>query len=234
MSNALIREELNEHQVFFIETTKQEVFKIERKENGYMMTDITPPILEKEISDFCSVQLPKKALDNLKDNPYYDFMKVRGFKTFEGIAKKGLFGFSGSDDRGMTVTKGIIDKLYIKQNIGNFILNIHQFEFSGKKVDLAKLAQNNFVIETKDESCTFEKRDDDFYYNDQKLIAVFSIVNKIKDISLENILAQNIEGEFDVSSDLLYINRPFILVTEDNSKANVSFRNTPIVKAYQL
>jgi len=145
-----------------------------------------------------------------------------------------VFGFSGSDDRGMTVTKGIIDKLYIKQNIGNFILNIHQFEFSGKKVDLAKLAQNNFVIETKDESCTFEKRDDDLYYNDQKLIAVFSIVNKIKDISLENILAQNIEGEFDVSSDLLYINRPFILVTEDNSKANVSFRNTPIVKAYQL
>lgn len=59
MSNALTREELNEHQVFFIETTKQEVFKIERKENGYMMTDITPPILEKEISDFCSVQLPK-------------------------------------------------------------------------------------------------------------------------------------------------------------------------------
>jgi len=234
MSNALTREELNEYPVFFVETTKQEVFKIERKENGYSLTDITPPVLEKEINDFCSVQLPKKALDHLKDNPYYDFMKVRGSKTFEGIAKKGLFGFSGAGDRGMTVTKGTIDKLYFKQTFGNFILNIHQFEFPGKKTDLDKLVQSHFVIETEDESYTFEKRKDEFYFNDQKLITLYSVVNKVKDASVENILAQNIEGEVDVSSEILYINRPFILVTENDGKANFSFRNTPIVKVYSL
>lgn len=234
MANALTKEELNEHKVFFVETTKQEVFKIERKENTYAMTDVTPPILEKEINDFCSVQLPKKALDTLKENPHYDFINVRGFKTFEGIAKKGLFGFIGVDDKGMTVTSGTIDKLYFKQDFGNFTLNIHHFEFPGKKVELGKLVQNHFVIETEDETYTFEKRNDDFYYNDQKLIAVFSIVNKIKDISIENILAQKIEGEFDVSSDILYINRPFIFVTENNGKANVSFRNAPVKKVYRL
>lgn len=234
MANALTKEELNEHKVFFVETTKQEVFKIERKENSYIMTDVSPPILEKEINDYGSVQLPKKALETLKENPYYDFMNVRGFKTFEGIAKKGLFGFTGVDDKGMTVTSGTIDKLYIKQEIGNFTLNIHHFEFPGKKVELDKLVQNHFVIETEDESFTFEKRDDDFYYNEQKLIAVFSIVNKIKNISIENIMAKNIQGEFDVSSDILYINRPFILVTENNGKANVSFRNDAVKKAYCL
>ncbi|RFU69525.1 hypothetical protein D0469_09165 [Peribacillus saganii] len=234
MANALTKEELNEHKVFFVETTKQEVFKIERKENSYTMTDVTPPILEKEINDFCSIQLPKKALDTLKENPYYDFMKVRGFKTFEGIAKKGLFGFTGKDDNGMTVTSGTIDKLYFKQEFGNFTLNIHHFVFPGKKVELGKLLQNHFVIETEDESHTFEKRKDGFYYDEQKLIAVFSIVNKINDISIENILAQNIEGEFDVSSDILYINRPFILVTDNNGKANLSLRNDPVKKAYRL
>ncbi|WP_366161229.1 hypothetical protein ABXS71_20585 [Bacillus infantis] len=234
MAIALTKEELNQHKVFFIETTKQEVFKIERKENTYTMTDVTPPILEMEINNFCSIQLPKKALNTLKQNPHYDFMNVPGFKTFDGIAKKGLFGFNGLGNKGMTVTHGTIDKLYIKQDIGNLTLNIQYFEFPGKKVELGKLVQNHFVIETDDETYTFEKRNNDFYYNNQKLIAVYSVVNKIKDISLENILAQEIEGEFDVSSDTIYINRPFIFVTEYNRKAHVSLRNDPVKKAYSL
>jgi hypothetical protein len=234
MHNALTKEELDQYEEFFVETTKKEVFKVERKESHYLMTDITPPILEKVITEFCSVQLPKKAVDSLRNNPNYDFMKVRGFKTFEGIAKKGLFGFTSEDELGMTVTSGTIDKFYLKQTFGALTLNIHYFEFSGKKLAMDELQQNHFVIETENESYTFEKRQDDFYYNEQKVISTLSIVNRVRDISLDGIINQNISGEFDVSSDILYINRPFLLITEKDGKANFSLRFEPVTKAYRL
>ncbi|MEH7505538.1 hypothetical protein V7152_26730 [Neobacillus drentensis] len=134
----------------------------------------------------------------------------------------------------MTVTSGTIDKLYLKQRFGALTLNIHYFEFPGKKVEMDELLQNHFVLETENESYTFEKRRDDFYYNEQKVISIFSIVNKVKDISIYDILKQNIAGEFDVSSDILYINRPFLLVTEKDGKANFSLRFEPVTKAYRL
>jgi hypothetical protein len=232
--NALTREELDQYEEFFVETTKKEIFKVERKENHYVMTDIIPPILEKEITEYCSVQLPKRAVDSLKVNPNYDFMKIRGYKTFEGIAKKGFFGFISSDELGMTVTSGTIDKLYLKQRFGSLTLNNHYFEFPGKKVLMKELQQNHFVIETDNESYTFEKRQNDFYYNEQKVISILSIVNRVTDISLEDILNQDISGEFDVSSEILYINRPLLLVTDNDGKANFSLRIDLVTKAYRL
>jgi hypothetical protein len=88
----ITKEELNHYPKFYIETTARECFEIEKLEQGYRFTDITPPIMGKVVSDYKSIKIPQKIVEKVNKNPNYEFNAVDSTKIlyFEGIGK----GFS--------------------------------------------------------------------------------------------------------------------------------------------
>ncbi|NHN35383.1 hypothetical protein [Paenibacillus agricola] len=115
----ITKTELNHYPKFYIETTSKECFEIEKLEQGYMFTDITPPILGKVVSDYKSIKIPHNIAERINKNPNYEFNAVDSTKIlhFEGIGKGFSFAFYENEGQA-TATKGKIEKLFIKQKIG--------------------------------------------------------------------------------------------------------------------
>lgn len=224
MDKAWTREDLSRVDTFFIETTKNEHFKIEKNGGGYMLTDITPPILELDIANYASVKISKNVQEKIKQNPTYDFLSVKGVKFFDGIAKGGMFAFYPQETpECMTVTKGTVEKLYIKQPIkADKELNIHLIEAPGKKIEQDKFSKENFIVYTTTDEYHFNLLNGSHYFENRKVLGIFSFLYPVK----QNEIFQM--DVFDVTSTFFYINRPFIVLTEKEGKKNASYIFTPI------
>jgi hypothetical protein len=109
----ITKEELNHYPKFYIETTARECFEIEKLEQGYRFTDITPPIMGKVVSDYKSIKIPQKIVEKVNKNPNYEFNAVDSTKIlhFEGIGKGFSFAFYEIEGQA-TVSKGRIETIY--------------------------------------------------------------------------------------------------------------------------
>jgi hypothetical protein len=61
----ITKEELNNYPKFYIGTFSKECFEIEKLEQEYMFTDITPPILGKVVSDCKSIKIPHNIAEKI-------------------------------------------------------------------------------------------------------------------------------------------------------------------------
>lgn len=204
----------------YVETTKQERFTIEKgKFIGYKLTDIDPPILEKDIFEFRSMFLNEQQIRR-GNTPDYSYVNIENPLIFDGIAKKGHLAFRENDYEGYTTTTGKIDRVYYKHKVGKFIFNIHMFEPAGKKIRVLDYFDRDFTIETELMPYEFKLVGENIIFEDKMLIAIYSLYSVTNAFKLIDMMEADI-AEFDVSCEYLVLNKPFIIVSYDRENNRV-------------
>lgn len=223
MKNSFSKTDLDIYETFYIETTRNEKFEITKLGPGYLLKDITPPVLEKEIQSFCTQKINKKDYKKLDNNPKYEFLNVGSHFVVDGIVKGGHFGFTVDQEEGTTITKGVIDKLYIKVSLGEVSFNIHLFDPPGKKLPVYPLIEGSFSITTDSVIYSFIKKGEGLFFEDRKVIAIYSSINA------KQTLGELLDKDNDVTKDFIVYNRPFVIITgepkDDKTRVNLTYVN---------
>ncbi|QOS99954.1 hypothetical protein JNUCC42_04145 [Brevibacterium sp. JNUCC-42] len=210
-------DQLNDMNVVFFETSKQEHFEIKKLEEGYLLSDITPPKLDMNIAGYCTFQIPKLTIKEMLDAYKWD-KSADEVDHFFGLVKGGRFGFYYDDPNEMLLTKGRIEKAYVKMNIGVMTLNIHMFDWSGKKIATNSLG-SSFIIRTDTSNHHVTILDGVTYFEGREVLSVCSIIKQMDDVGLF------FNKDFDVSTNTIYLNRPFIILTRDGEQTKLSIIN---------
>lgn len=220
------KDELDNYSRFFIETTASEKFEIWKAGQGYSIKDIVPPELTMHAKDYRTIEfndIQRQRL--LKHNPDYDFLNIGKHKYFDGVVEGGYFNWERSE--GFTSSKGTISKLYIRQNLRKFILNINLFpqkeEF--KSAD-EFLDTSGLSIYTETSKLDFICNDGKLYFEGIQVLAILSILDK-ESLSKDEMLS-NTPTEYNVSCDIV-IGRPLFIIKFDEQGMKVSVINEKVV-----
>jgi hypothetical protein len=217
---------LNLHDDFYLETSANEKFEVRKIESGYLVRDIIPPVLEMDIKEFKSCKMNKNVEKQLLNNPEYQSMSFNGsnFLFFDGILKGFHFWFKKTDnDNDVIITKGKIERCYVKQTLGNFDFNVHLLESAGRKVNLPY--DKNLIISTDSARYELVSLANERYFEGKKVLGVYSLFNTKRLPDMIDLFS--LKNEYDVSDTQLYINRPFFIFTivDDNVNCTISFDN---------
>lgn len=201
---------------FVITTTKGERFEVTGEPGKYIVTDTTPPANSMDATEYRSVILSKKEIAKLQNNPNAEYREVDNAAYFDGLYKGALFGFIRNDTE-MTVTKGYIDKAWMKHQVGSFLFNIHLFDSPGVKISMADMAEKSISLITQTQETKITYLGEEYFFEGRKVIFIFSMIGK-KHIDLLQ------DREFDVTNTCFMINRPFVIISwdEEREKAIVS------------
>ncbi|MDF0729017.1 hypothetical protein PY093_20635 [Cytobacillus sp. S13-E01] len=218
--------QLKEYKSFFVETSVNDKFEFVRVDNGFIFRDITPPLLEKEITDLKSVKIPNRLLPLIKQGISIDSSELM---FFDGIEKGSSLVFY--DNEGMALTNGKITELYLKQKIGQFEFTIHLLESAGKKVDLYSLATSGFEIQTDMNNYAIEHKEDGLYFENSEVYAIYSLFRVKANSKVMHLDSLNLIHEYDVHPQFLFLNKPFIILRKENSyiKVSVIFENVKAI-----
>lgn len=220
------REELDFFSSFYIETSFGERFEIKRTTNkDYLLKDINPPVLEKRILSYRTAKFNDLQLQKLKrPNPLYSQVDIGSHEDFNGIIKGGHFSWEnyGGD---YTCTRGIIDKLYVPQDIGNTKLNIHLFPPSSPFKTVGEYLDKGFSIYTQTEKYDIEIVDGALLLDKSVVVAIFSLFD------LE--ILETVPSVFNVSLDIV-IGKPFMIIKIHNEIPKISFVNQKVIDVTSL
>lgn len=197
-----------------------ERFEISKLENGYLLKDITPPELEKAIFYYQMMHLDDIQKRKLDKHPEYEEVDIGYPLVFDGVDNEGLFAWDADD--GNTCTNGVVNKLYLKQDMGDFILNVQLFDPPYDFINLEEFRDSSFSIKTTNgEEYLFTLENNEHYFEGRKVLSVYSLyeINKIKLLSSSN--------EFNVSNKLVP-KKPLLIVTDypQNKRLKYSFINS--------
>ena len=220
------KEVLDKYSSIIVETSANDKFEIQKQENGYLMTDINPPVFQKEIKDYKSIKVPAAEMKRIEAGLDFDNGSIL---YFEGI-EKGL-SLVFYDEEGMMLTKGKIKDLYIKENVNQFHFSVHLFEQPGKKVFIDWNNEEEFnemEIMTETESYLLTKEvGGSFLFEGRKVLHIFSLFKmKGKHFDLNTV------NKFDVTPFYIHKNKPLIIFTEDEHKQgriNMTFVNERVM-----
>ena len=226
-SEVIDRESLDKFNTFYVETTADEKFEITKDLNRYKLKDIIPPVMEKNIDNFRTMRFNEIQLKKLsKPNPRYEGIEIGKHEEFDGIIKGGRFGWINNGDN--TCTKGTINKIYVKQDIGNTTLNINLFPPEAAYKPIDEYLDKGFKITTSSNVYSFDYRDDGvLYYEDKKVVAVFSLydIENPYDFNTPDLLLK----EYNVCYDIV-LNKPFLVLTVKNENTlNICLINDKII-----
>ena len=164
-SEAYGKDELDKYGRFFVETQADEKFEIRKAEQGYIVKDIVPPEITMPVKGYRTVELNDIQRQKLiKHNPQYGFLTIGSHNYFDGIAEDGHFTWDGAD--GSTSSKGKISRLYIKQALGNYLLNVNLFPEKGEFKSIDEFLLTGLSIYTEINKYDFPCRDGKLFFED--------------------------------------------------------------------
>ncbi|MDQ0255654.1 hypothetical protein J2S74_003036 [Evansella vedderi] len=201
--------DLDQLGTFYIETSVNDKFMIQKTDIGYHFKDLVPPVTEKEIADFKSIKMPKQVEQAVKNGTHDGDLSEVVF--FDGIAKGFQFAFYTEVDM-MDITKGKIQTLYFNRDLGNLHFRVHLLEQPGRKIPLDEL-KDDFVIYTKSDGYEFIHRNENLYFEDREVVALYSLF-KFKGKSID--IDFSVVNEMDVTPNFIHLQKPMVILTKDD------------------
>lgn len=229
-TNSYERAELDKFSRFFIETTVGEKFEVRKIADGYMVKDIIPPVNSMLVKDYRTIDLndiQKQKL--LKHNPNYEQMNIGSVNCFDGIIEDGHFGWEQAD--GISSSRGKINKLFIKQTLGNYILNINLFPPKDEYKSIDKFLETGFLIYTQASKLDFTGRDGKLFFEGNQVFAVLSIYDK-DSLSIDEMFSQT-PTEYNVCYDIL-IGKPLFVLKIQDDGLKISVINEKVIEITSL
>ncbi len=229
-SNVYEKQELNKFSRFYIETTSDEKFEIRKSSNGYIVKDIVPPENSMPAKDYRTVELNDIQSQKLiKHNPKYEFLDIGKHNYFPGIIEGGHFSWERLD--GTTCSKGTINKLFIRQVLGNYILNVNLFQPKESFKSIDKYLQTGFSIYTQTSKLDFVGKDGKLYFEDSQVFSVLSIYDK-ESLNLDEMF-NTTPKEYNVCFDIV-LGRPFFILTGKEESLKISIIDEQVIDATGL
>ncbi|KUO52319.1 MAG: hypothetical protein APF76_04605 [Desulfitibacter sp. BRH_c19] len=222
--------ELAKYSRFFIETTAGEKFEIRKAGQDYMVKDIVPPEFTMPAKDYRTVELNDIQIQKLKKhNPQYDFLNVGTHNYFDGIVEGGHFTWERAD--GFTSSKGAISKLYIRQTIGNYLLNVNLFPQKGEFKSIDEFLHTGLSIDTELYKLEFINRGGELFFEESKVFAILSIVDK-ESLSIDEVFS-TVPKEYNVSFEIA-IGKPILILKGQDQDMKISIINEKVVNVNKV
>jgi len=223
MSKKVIdREFLNTLSEFFIVTTKGEHFKIIKSEGGYTLSDITPPVLDFEITDYKSLIISKRCSSELLNGS----TESSSWANSGDLVEKSHLGFLKVNESVFLLSKGKIDRCYYDLLFGGLSIRFHLFDFPGKKIPLDGLLTKSFSLLTDGTVCQFTF-DSVLLFEGNEVLRICSLFGAKGSLTLQDLSS----SVFETSENALYLNKPFLIIWYSSvaKKAHMSFISDPLV-----
>lgn len=224
-SKAFEKAELDKFSRFFIETTADEKFEIRKIGRGYVIIDIVPPTNTILVKDYRTVELNDIQLHKLiKYNSQFELIDIGDFSYFNGIAEGGNFTWESVE--GFTSSKGKINKLFIRQVLGHFILNVNLFPTKEEFIPVDEFINKGFSIYTQTNIYDIKIRDEKFYFEDVQVYAILSIYDK-ESLNMDEMIGI-VSKEYNVSFDIA-LGKPFFILKVEEQGLKISVINEKVV-----
>lgn len=224
-SEAYSKDELDKYGRFFIETQADKKFEIRKAEQGYLVKDIVPPEITMPVNSYRTVKLNDIQRQKLiKHNPQYDFLTIGSHDYFDGIAEDGHFTWDGAD--GSTSSKGKISRLYIKQALGNYLLNVNLFPEKGEFKSIDEFLLTGLSIYTETNKYDFPCREGKLFFEDSQVFAILSAVDK-ESFNI-NEMFSTVPREYNVSFDIV-IGKPIFILKVHEQGLKLSIINEKVI-----
>lgn len=222
--------ELDKFSRFFIETTDDEKFEVKKAGKGYIVTDKVPPENTMPAKSFQTVQFNDIQRQKLfKRNPEYDYKDIGTHNYFDGIAEDGHFTWDRSD--GSTSSKGTINKLYVRQTLGNYLLNIHLFPIKGEFKSIDEFLGTGLSIYTEESKLDFQSRDGKLFFEDCQVFAILSVIDR-ELLSFDEMLS-TIPREYNLCFDIV-IGKPIFILKVQEKGLKLSVINEKVTDVTNL
>lgn len=229
-SEAYTKAELDNFSRFFIETTAEEKFEIRKSGQGYIVKDIVPPEITMFAKDYRTVELKDIQRQKLiKHNSQYDFLDIGTHNYFDGIVEGGHFTWERAD--GATSSKGKISKLYIRQALGNYLLNVNLLPQQDEFRSVDEFLQTGLSIYTETNRLDFLSRDGKLFFEDTQVFAILSVINK-DSISIGGIFSTD-PNDYNVSFDII-IGKPIFILKVQEQGLKLSIINEKVTDVTKL
>lgn len=227
---AYSRADLDKYSRFFIETNADEKFEISKARQGYIVKDIVPSENTISAKDYRTIELNDIQRQKLiKHNPQYNFLNIGTHNYFEGIVEGGHFAWESAG--GFISSKGVISKLYIRQSLGNYLLNVNLFPQKGEFKSVDEFLQTGLSIYTEMNKFDFLSMDGKLMFEDCQVFAILSFVDK-KHLSIDEMISAA-PKEYNVSYDIA-IGKPFLILKVQEQGLEISVINENVVDVTKL
>lgn len=229
-SEAYTKAELDNFSRFFIETTAEEKFEIRKSGQGYIVKDIVPPEITMFAKDFRTVEFNDIQRQKLmKHNSQYNFLDIGTHNYFDGIVESGHFTWERAD--GATSSKGKISKLYIRQALGSYLLNVNLFPQQSEFRSVDEFLQTGLSIHTETNRLDFISREGKLFFEDIQVFAILSVIDK-ESISIGELFSTD-PIEYNVSLDLI-IGKPIFILKVQEQGLKISIINERVTDVTKL
>lgn len=222
--------ELDKFSRFYIETTADEKFEVRKVADVYIVKDIIPPVNTMLAKDYKTVEfndIQRQKL--LKHNPNYEQIDIGRYNYFDGIVKDGHFGWERAD--GFTSSRGKISKLFIRQALGNYILNVNLFPPKSEYKSVDNFIQTGFSIYTHTSKLDFTSKDGKIFFEGNQVFAVLSLYDK-DSLSIDDIFSQS-PKEYNVCFDIV-IEKPIFILKIQDEGLKISVINEKVIDVTSL
>ncbi len=217
--------ELDKFSRFLIETTAKEKFEIRKIGSGYTVKDIVPPENSMPAKDYRTVELNDIQRQKLiKHNPQYEFLDIGKHNYFPGIIEGGHFSWERLD--GATCSKGTVNKLFIRQFLGNYILNVNLFPQKESFKSIDEYLQTGFSIYTQTSKLDFVGKNGKLYFEDSQVFAVLSIYDK-ESLDIDEMF-NTTPREYNVCFEIV-LGRPFFILKGQGESLKISIINEQVI-----
>ncbi|MDD2402385.1 MAG: SEC-C domain-containing protein [Clostridia bacterium] len=229
-SEVFTKAELDKFNRIFIETTADEKFEIWKTGQGYMVKDIVPlenTMLAKGYRTMELNDIQRQKL--IKHNLQYESQYIETHYYFDGIVEGGHFAWERVD--GFTSSKGKISKLYIRQALDSYLLNVNLLPQKGEFKTVDEFLQTGLSIYTETNKLDFINRDGKLFFEDIQVFAILSITDK-ESLSIDEMISM-VPKEYNVSYDIV-IGHPIFILKIQGGDLKISVINEKVINVAKL
>ncbi len=222
--------ELDKFSRFYIETTADEKFEVRKVANGYIVKDVILPVNTMLAKDYKTIEfndIQRQKL--LKHNPNYEQIVIGRHNFFDGIVEGGHFGWERAD--GNTSSRGKISKLFIRQALGNYILNVDLFPPKAEYKSVDDFIQTGFSIYTQTSKLDFTSKDGKLFFEGNQVFSVLSLYDK-DSLSFDDMLSQS-PTEYNVCFDIV-IGKPIFILMIQSERLKISVIHEKVIDITSL
>lgn len=224
-SDVYEKAELDNCSKFFIETTADEKFEVRRIQQEYIVKDMVPPEKSMPTNVYRTIELNDIQHQKLiKHNPQGECLSIGNHNYFDGIVEGGHFSWQMPD--GFLCSKGKISKLFIRQVLGNHILNINLFPQKQENKTVDDFLETGFSIYTQTNKLDFISKDGKLFFEENQVFAILSLYDK-DSLSMDEIFSQA-PNEYNVSFDIS-IGKPIFILKVQGKGLKLSIINEKVV-----
>lgn len=133
---------------FHVITTRNEHFRVQADNGNYFITDLVPPVLDLNISDYGSIKLHKNQVERMKKGA-----SEPAWAHVPGVVKGFHFGFQKTAENEFLISKGRIEQCFYEMQLNHLTIKFHLLKLPGKKYCIGEhvgLEQGFYLVTEKD------------------------------------------------------------------------------------